>query len=385
MLYTVQSHWFIEAYCAIVFSGDAMRFVDIDTLKEGMEICKTIYGKNGEVMLRKGTVVKTPFIKRLAALGYPGVYITDSFSQELVVEEIISEELRQKATFTIKKVFTEIETAGPSLKNARANAEKVKAIVNEVLAQILKSDITLVNIRDLKNFDDYTYYHSVNVAVLSLVIGRSLGLKEAQLQELGMSAILHDLGKIFIGSEIINKPDLLTAEEFEKVKHHSLEGYKYLKDDFNVSSKIYVSILQHHENYDGNGYPNGAKKDDIFLYARIISVADVYDALTSERPYKKALNPHEALEFIMQNEGKKFDPAIIRVVADHFAPFPVGTFVRLSNDMVGIVMENFTNTCLKPKVKVFWKGDKPIAPEIINLRDDAAYAYVGVVKSLTGL
>ena len=362
-----------------------MRFVDIETVREGMELSKTIYGKNGEIMLRKGTLIKVPFIKRLRSLGYPGVYINDRFSEDLIIEDVISDELRQKATFTIKKIFAESEQKKGQIKDLGKNLDNIKSIVNDFLKQILQSDIALVNIRDLKNFDDYTYYHSVNVSVLSIIIGRGLGLKEAQLQELGMSAILHDVGKIFIGNDIINKPALLTDEEYEKIKEHSYEGYKYLKDDFNVSSKICVSILQHHESYDGYGYPNGLSREDIFLYARIISVADVYDALTSERPYKRAETPNKALEYIMQNEGKKFDPFIIKVVSEKFAPFPVGTFVRLSNNMVGIVVENFSNTCLKPKVRIFWKDEKPVSPEVINLRDDCLYKDIEIINSISGL
>ncbi len=362
-----------------------MRFVDVDTIKEGMELAKTIYGKNGEVMLRKGTFIKNPFAKRLKQLGYPGVYINDAFSEDIIIEEIISEELRQKATFTIKKIFNSIESNPTINKNLKSNIAALKSIIDEIMSQIISTDIALVNIRDLKNFDDYTYYHSVNVAVLSILIGRALGLKEDQLRELGISAILHDVGKIFIGAEIINKPDVLTMEEYEMVKEHSREGYKYLKDDFNVPSKVYVSILQHHENYDGKGYPSGLSKEQIFLYARIISVADVYDALTSERPYKRAEAPNKALEYILQNEGKKFDPQVAKVISEKFAPFPVGTFVKLSNGMMGIVVENFSNTCLKPKIKIFWQDGKPVTQVLVNLRDDEIYKDVEVLSSISGL
>lgn len=362
-----------------------MRFVDVDTIREGMELAKTIYGKNGEVMLRKGTLIKSPFVKRLKELGYPGIYISDRFSQDIIIEEIISDELRQKATFTVKKIFGAMESDYSSIRNLDSTVSDLKNLIDLIMSEIVSTDIALINIRDLKNFDDYTYYHSVNVAVLSLLIGKGLGLKEEQLRELAMSAILHDVGKIFIGSEIINKPELLTVEEYEMVKEHSIEGYKYLKDDFNVPSKVYVSILQHHEDYDGNGYPNGISKEQIFLYARIISVADVYDAITSERPYKRAMSPNEALEFILQNEGRKFDPQVVKVISEKFAPFPVGTFVKLTNGMMGIVVENFSNTCLKPKIKIFWQDGKPVTQVLINLRDDDRYKEVHVLSAISGL
>jgi len=360
-----------------------LRFVEVDAVKDGMELAKTIYGKNGEVMLRKGINIKLPFLKRLKQLGYPGIYINDAFSEDIIIEEIISEELRQKSTIVIKKIFNSLELNIKKNKNLTTDINILKNVIDELMSEILSSNVALVNIRDLKNFDDYTYYHSVNVAVLSLLIGKTLGLKDDQLRELGMSAILHDVGKMFIDNEIINKPGLLTNEEYEKIKEHSIEGYKYLKDDFNISSKIYVSILQHHENFDGKGYPNGISKEQIFLYARIITVADVYDALTSERPYKRAETPNKALEYILQNEGKKFDPQIVKIVSERFAPFPVGTFVKLSNGMMGIVVENFTNTCLKPKIKIFWCNGQPVTQMEVNLRDDIAFHDVEILSAIS--
>lgn len=362
-----------------------MRFVYLEAIKENMEIAKTIYGKNGEVMLRKGTKLKASFAKRLARFGYIGIYIQDELSKDIEIKDVIEEELRAETTFAVKNFFEVIESGNSKIQKNPKDIIDIKKMVENIINGVIDNGTAQVNIIDLKNYDDYTYYHSVNVAVLSLIIGHAMGFNTKKLLDLGTSALLHDIGKVFIESAIINKPARLTDEEFERVKHHSYEGFRYLKDDFNLSPKVYVPVLQHHENYDGTGYPLNLQKGEIHINAKIISVADVYDALTSDRPYKKALHPHEAIDFIMENEYKKFDPLIVKIISERFAPYPVGTFVKLSNDMMGMVIENFTNTCLRPKLRVIWEEGKPVAPHDINLRDDERFSsdrIVSVVRDI---
>ena len=137
-----------------------------------------------------------------------------------------------------------------------------------------------------------------------------------------------------------------------------------------MSPNTYVGILHHHERYDGNGYPMGMVGDKISLFGRIVSVSDVYDAITSDRPYRKALPSFEAIEYIMGNSGIAFDPEIAKVFTQKIAPYPVGTSVRLSNDKVGLIVENYQDCCTRPKIKIFMHGDKEVAPYYIDLKND---------------
>jgi len=222
---------------------------------------------------------------------------------------------------------------------------------------------------DLKVFDDYTYYHSVNVAVLSIVLGTALGLDKTELCNLGFGALLHDIGKVFIDKNILNKRGPLTDDEFTLMKKHPSLGYDYLIKEFGGSLSSQLGILDHHEKFRGDGYPNNIKGEDISLFGRIISIADVYDALVSDRPYRKALIPSEAIEYIMGATYTFFDPELVKVFITKIAPYPVGTCVKLSNGLIGIVTENFESYCLRPNVRVFQDGDLKVTPFEIRLAD----------------
>jgi len=222
---------------------------------------------------------------------------------------------------------------------------------------------------DLKVFDDYTFYHSLNVAVLSLVLGVALKYNKEELYKLGLAALLHDIGKVFIPKDILNKKGKLTDEEFEIIKTHSDKGFEYLKNTYNVPITTYMGVRLHHEKYNGGGYPLGKKGEEIYVYARIIAIADVYDALTSDRVYRKAMTPSEAMEYIMGNSGIMFDPNLVELFIRKVAPYPVGTSVQLSDGRVGIVVENYENFCLRPKIKIIKEKDKNIEPYLIELRN----------------
>jgi HD-GYP domain-containing protein (c-di-GMP phosphodiesterase class II) len=221
-----------------------------------------------------------------------------------------------------------------------------------MVEEILQNSKTMVNIVDLRTYDDYTYSHSLNVSVLSVVMGTMLGLKKKQLNDLAVSALVHDIGKVFIDKNIVNKPAKLTAEEFLEMKKHSEKGYQYLKEHSRFSKIILHGVLEHHEQYKGEGYPGGLQGDAICLFGRIICVADVYDALTSDRPYRRAMIPSDAIEYIMGGYETMFDPMIVDVFIKKVAAYPVGTCVALSNGQTGIVIKNNEGFGLRPVIRI---------------------------------
>ena len=190
---------------------------------------------------------------------------------------------------------------------------------------------------------------------------------------LGLGAIMHDIGKVFIDKKILNKPGKLTVEEFNVIKKHSELGYEYIRERFSLPAMSSRAVVDHHEKYDGSGYPNGRKKDDISVFGRIIAVSDVYDALSSERYYRPAVNPSESMEYIMSGSGTLFDPKIVELFLRKIAPYPVGTMVRLSNNWIAIVVENYEAVCLRPKVRVVKQDDKNVTPFDISLCEDSKY------------
>jgi len=188
---------------------------------------------------------------------------------------------------------------------------------------------------------------------------------------LGMAALMHDVGKIFIPKEIINKRSKLTKEEFELIKKHPIKGYKMLKNSNSFPYHSCIGILHHHERFNGTGYPTGLSGEEISLLGRIITVSDVYDALTSDRPYRKALFPSEAVEYIMGGCGTLFDPKISNAFVKIIAPYPVGVSVKLSNNKSGIVVKNYPDFCLRPVVKILFHGNTPVEPYFIDLKNDS--------------
>lgn len=186
---------------------------------------------------------------------------------------------------------------------------------------------------------------------------------------MGISALLHDVGKLYTPSEILDKPEKLTYEEFQIIKQHSENGFRYIKENLDIDTKVYLGIYQHHEKYDGTGYPLNIKGEKISLFARIISIADVYDALISDRPYRKGVLPSEGIEHIMGGSGTLFDHRLVKIFSKKIAPYPIGTCVNLSNDLVGIVSKNHPSYSLRPSVKIIQADNKIITPYIMNLKE----------------
>jgi len=350
------------------FSIDArgvgyMRFVPTFCLREGMVLGKSLRGKDSSLLLKQGQIIKTSYIVKIHKLGYSGVYIYDNLSEDIIIESIIDDELRMSAVKAIKDVYisSQFDKRTPDL-------GLTKDIAAELVDKIINSKDIIVNMIDLKVFDDYTYYHSVNVAVLSLIMGVALNYTKTELYKLGLSALLHDIGKVFIDKNIIDKNGKLTTEEFNEIKKHPLFGYNYLKDKFDLPTKSYLGALQHHEKFDGSGYPDHMIGMNISTFGRIIAIADVFDALTSDRPYRLAMLPSEAMEYIMGGTGSLFDPELVFLFTRKVAAYPLGTCVRLSNGATGIVIKNYEDVCMRPKIKqIVNEGEEK---KFIDLRND---------------
>lgn len=353
-----------------------MRYVPISCIREGMVVGRKLLGKNGEMLLNSGATLRYAYVEKIKELGYGGLYIEDDLSRDIEIIEIISEDLRYKALKTIKGAFIGMEKKSGSFEDYLGS---ISVIVGDIVDGVVENKDTMVNMLDLKTFDDYTFLHSTNVAVLSLILGVALDFNKIELQRLGLSAILHDIGKVFIPKNILNKPDKLTEDEFKIMQTHSGRGYEYLKINYDFPMSSYLGVLQHHEKYNGTGYPLKLEGEQIHLYGRIISIADVYDALTSTRPYRKAMVPSEAIEYVMANGGSHFDPSFVEYFTKKIAPYPVGVTIKLSNNTSGIVMENYSDSSLRPKIKIIKKGNSYVSPYVINLRNDPETRNVTII------
>ena len=323
-----------------------MRYITIEEAQPGMCLAYDLYDSMGRTMIGRGCELTASYIDKLRDYGFSGVYIDDELSKEIQIESSISEKLRTDGINCIKK--SDIDHC----------AEIAAAIVDEILP---RGEVSL-DMLDLRSYDDYTYAHSVNVAVLCCVIGMGMQMNERDLNYLVTAALLHDLGKLSIPPEILNKPGRLTPEEYQIMKKHAEYSYKLLSNRWDISAHIKQTVLLHHENYDGSGYPQGLLGKEQSIFVRILHVADVYDALTSKRPYKKPYSPYEAIEYLMGACGIMFDKQVVEVFLEYVPLFPKGTKVNLSDGRTGIIFENAGKHNLRPVIMLD-DGEK------INLMD----------------
>lgn len=318
------------------------------------------------IFLRSNVPLTGQMIDRIQKLGFQGVYISDDLSKDLVVANLISDKLKYKAKKEVKTLFIQVENQKKTMITNQMDV--IGSVIGDIVDEILYNRNIMVNVVDLRTFDDYTFSHSLNVAVLSVIMGAVLDLNRSILKELAMGALIHDIGKVFVDKTIINKPDKLTPEELAEVRKHSQYGFDYLSAHCKIPDNAMKAVLSHHEQLNGKGYPNGLKGEDIHLFGRIICVADVYDALSSDRPYRRAMLPSDAVEYIMGGYNTMFDPRVVAAFVRKVAPYPVGTCVRLSTGQTGIVVQNFESSCLRPMVRLIEEG-KPVN-EFIDLAND---------------
>lgn len=284
------------------------------------------------------------------------------------VRSNFSEELK-RATQIVNKGREAVVSMFQEARMGKAiEAEAAAPLVEEISNSVLRNPGALISLARLKTADDYTFMHSVAVCALMIALARQLGLDEEQTREAGMAGLLHDLGKAMIPLEILNKPGKLTDEEFAIVKTHPLEGYKLLLNGKGVSNITKDVCLHHHEKVDGTGYPRALSADKISLFAKMGAICDVYDAVTSNRPYKAGWDPGESIKRMAEWKGH-FDPLIFQAFVKSLGIYPIGSLVRLASGKLGVVIEQGEKSLLTPKVKVFFsiKAQAYIPPEVIDL------------------
>ncbi len=349
-----------------------MTFLPIQRLREGMVLNRDVYlfdSKTSRLaMLRSGGVLTQQYIDKLGQMGILGVYIQ---TQE---DELETSRYYSRVEPQFKKVALErIRNVYETFDNTTVRTISVQSInqtidiTHQLVDMMIKDPNLLLNIEDLRLYDDYTYNHSLGVTILSISIGLSLAMTRNDLYDLALCALLHDIGKMGVPISIISKPQRLTMEEFEIVRQHPVLGVQYLIEHNVGDKRIRSGVLTHHERYDGTGYPNGLSGDDIPLFGRIISVADVYDALTSARPYRDPSTAPEAIEYIMGGSGKSFDIKVVKTFLKKVSPYPVGCCVKLSNGKTAIVIKQNDLNPLRPTVQLFEQVRQPL--DLYNQRE----------------
>lgn len=328
-----------------------MRYLPIDRIEENSVLAVPVYNDSGNILLNANAVLKRSYLEKLSLLGYAGLYIYDEISEGIIVKDILSEEVRIKAIKSLKTL----------------NLDACKVLAHSIVDELMKHPDISLDMVNISSFDNYTYRHCINVAVLSVIVGIGCGLNNRQLKLLSEAALLHDIGKTAIDLNILNKRGRLTEEEMEIMRTHPQKGYDMVKDNVSMSAVVKNAILSHHENEDGSGYPRKLKGNSIHLFAKIIHVCDVYDALVANRVYRKAVNPAEALEYLMSNCWIMFDVGCVKKIIEYVSPYPTGITVELSNGKQALVVEQNSLYHVRPKIMLLDTREKIDLMEALNL------------------
>jgi HD-GYP domain-containing protein (c-di-GMP phosphodiesterase class II) len=333
-----------------------MRSVPTIQLRTGDRLGRDVYiGSDPLPLLRAGVRVSDSYRQSLERSGIASVWIDDGISEGIEPLEVLNEATKQRATVAIRDAFRDVSRSletGPTV--SRDIVQEMREVAEMIVADVAANVNSALALNDLANADGYTLKHSLAVTTLGLSLGVRVMQKygwvdthgrrrydriEDRLAPLGVGLLLHDIGKLAVPSEILRKPGPLTDEEWKAMRAHPTLGFQILKKDDEISPLARAVVRSHHERWDGSGYPDKQSGTQIHQFARIAAVADVFDALSSDRYYRKAMPICDAYDFVAGRGGRDFDPEVIDLFRTYVAPYPPGSRVVLSDGTCGLVKE----------------------------------------------
>ncbi|MBC8062931.1 MAG: HD-GYP domain-containing protein [Clostridiaceae bacterium] len=351
-----------------------MEIVLTRNLKEGDILAADLMDAYDTILLKKGIELSKGHI---LAIKSAGIYYVIVKSKNKVSSDSIKKLNAIKETMinVIPGFFDAIFGEDSS------KIEEELYIVDDMVKYIVETGEINTSIFDLKEYDDYTYVHCVNTSIMATFLGIQLNLKPEELSSLALGAILHDIGKMKLSINILNKKEKLTIDEFNEIKNHTLNGELLLRNA-GIKDKIVLDIvLQHHERIDGNGYPYGISGDEISIFAKIVSICDVFTALSANRSYRDRFNPNDAYEFILTKYNIMFDSYMVNTFKETFAIYPRGCKIRLSNGIEGSIISQNKGFPDRPIIKVYYDGGlkRAVKNYDLNLLD---YINLTIVETL---
>jgi putative nucleotidyltransferase with HDIG domain len=339
--------------------------IPLDDKAVGRRLGRSVRDAGGRVLLSAGTLLTPAYVESLRQRGYRAAYVVNELAPDVAPDESVREEAIARARRQVQAVMQ---------RYARGRALEFKPlrdVVDSLIAELRGHSDLACSVLTLRSVDEYTFTHSVNVCVYSLIMGVALGYDRHDLLRLGVGALLHDIGKVNY-ADIISLPRRLTPEEFERIKAHTTDGYEILRHHQDIDIRSAHVAYQHHERLDGSGYPRGLRDESIIDYARIAAIADVYDAMTADRPHRGALPPHEAMAQVCAMAGEKLDPYLVRRFTERIAVFPTGSIVMLELGEIAVVVGQTGRGPAWPRVRVVTDRDQRLVePREVEVGDAA--------------
>ncbi len=332
-----------------------MRLVSITNCQPGVTLARSIYNDNGTTLVGSGVVLTQRMLDRLKNLNITKIYIQDKRTGDLLLEDAISERTRQEALAVIHETFRSVKDSPQKWQTTFSDKQfgrQFRQVMSSVIDELKQNRTAMNLLGDAYASDHYIFGHSFNVALYSTALAMKAGFGEKELIEIGVGAMLHDVGKMYIPCEILQKPGRLTDEEFEIMKKHAEYGFEMLRRLDEIPLLAAHCAFQHHERCDGSGYPRNLKGDEIHVYARILAVCDVFDALTTHRVYRPPMLPHEAMEILFAGAGTQFEQRFVENLRDTIALYPLGMSVTLNTGEAGVVIDYNKGMPSRPIVRI---------------------------------
>ncbi len=333
-----------------------MRIAPLTERVVGERLGHAIHDRRGRVLLAAGVTLTPRFVSILSRRGYLSVPLHDPLAPDAVPVDVIRDEVRQNATAAMRNVLREAGQAGKVATGA------LQRVVDEILADMAGNPDLAYNVTCLRSLREYTFFHSVNVCVYTLTVAAPLALGRDQLRDLGVGALLHDIGKIYY-LDLVNRRGTLTPDEQAVIQQHTQDGYDLLRRQAGINLLSAHVAYQHHERLDGSGYPRGRRGEQVHPWAQAAAVADVYDTITADRTYGKAVPPHAAMaEVWRQAEAGQLNRQFVRQLMLRVAAYPEGTILALESGEIAVVVGQSRLGGDRPRVRVVADDRLDLAP-----------------------
>jgi HD-GYP domain-containing protein (c-di-GMP phosphodiesterase class II) len=357
-----------------------MRVVPVE-YASGSELAESVFDVNGRFLLRKGAYLSEQAVINLKSSGIFSVYINDRFSQNTIVPPITNH-LKHIAIMEMIQMCNEARevklSGGKDTKKLESLMSQIIETARDIMYEVDRRQMTKINHIDIKCVNTYTYAHPISVAVMSYIMAQKLKFSKEECEHTFIGALFADIGMSFINEGLFMKKGKLDLKEFVKVKEHPQMGYDFIGDYYFANTYVKRIVLQHQERIDGTGYPNNVKGDDIHKLAKLVSIADVYDAMTSDRVYARATTSSEAIEYIMGAAGRHFDFEFAKAFVSTIVPFPEGSLVKLNTGQVALVEKTNSDLPLRPEIKLIDPARRILEKKSVDLTEEKSLVIEGL-------